>query len=121
MNNPSPMRPQGKLAIVQQSRDIWKGDAGAFAAALNAANLMLVHGDRPQQLKAAADARDVLRSRGYPAKEPHTRRFTVTVRTAYGYQYWSAIGHSSMDVLLDTLQHFDGQAVAVSVRAGATA
>lgn len=119
ISRPSPMRPQAKVEIVKQSRDRWKDDAGTFAAALNATQLILVHGDRAQQVKAAADARQLLRFKGYPAKNPHTKRFNVTVRTANGYQFWNAIGHNSMDVLLDTLQHFDGQAVSVSVRVGA--
>lgn len=116
MNRPAPMRHQAKLAIVQKSRDIWKSDAGALALALDETSFVMLHGGRHQQIQAANGARDILQSKGYPVRPAQLMRFDVTVRTANGFQRWPALGRSSIDVLLDTLTHFDEQAVTVCVR-----
>lgn len=116
MLSPYPMRPQAKVEIVKQSRDRWKSDAATFAVALNTVSFVMLHGDRHQQIKAANDARGILKDRGYPVRPTQTMRFDVTVRTANGFQHWTALGRSSIDVLLDTLTHFDERAVTVRVR-----
>lgn len=116
MLSPFPMRPQAKVEIVKQSRDRWKSDAGVLSQALDATSFVMLHGDRLQQIEAANDARGILKDRGYPVRPTQLMRFDVTVRTANGYQRWSALGRSSIDVLLDTLTHFDEQAVTVRVR-----
>ena len=116
MNRPSPLRPLAKLAIVQQSRDDWKSEAGALSQALDATSFVMLHGDRPQQIAVANAARGLLQLKGYPVRPVQTMRFDVTVRTANGFQAWTAIGLSSFDVLCDTLNHFDEQTVTVRVR-----
>lgn len=116
MIHPSPLRLQVKMEIIKQSRDVWKGDAGELSVALDAVSFTLLHGDRPQQIEAAREARGLLAFKGYPVRDSQIMRFDVTVRTANGFQAWTALGRSSIDVMLDTLTHFDEQAVTVRVR-----
>lgn len=113
---PSPIRPQAKVEIVKQSRDRWMNDAGTFSRALDEASFTLLHGDRQQQIVMANGARELLADKGYPVRDTQVMRFDVTARTETGFQTWTAIGRSSIDVLLDTLTHFDEQAVTVRVR-----
>lgn len=110
------LRPQAKVEIVKQSRDRWMNDAGDFSKALDVAAFTLLHGDRQQQIEVANTARELMATKGYPVRPAQSMRFDVTARTETGFQSWTAIGRSSIDVLLDTLTHFDEQAVTVRVR-----
>jgi len=106
------------MAIVKESRDRWRSDAGDLARALDAASFVLIHGDRPQQLTAGHTARELLHAKGYPVRESRPLVFRVTARTATGYQSWIALSPSSTDVLIDTLQYFHGAPVTITVRPG---
>lgn len=121
MKRPSLLRPQARIEIVKQSRDRWMNDAGDFSRALDTASFTLLHGDRQQQIEVANTARDLLAAKGYPVRPAQSMRFDVTARTANGFHSWTAIGRSSIDVLLATLTHFDGHAVTVRVRREASA
>lgn len=116
MNRPTPLRPQAKVEIVKVSRDRWKNDAGTFARALDATAFTVLHGDRPQQIAVANAVRNLLDIKGYPVRPTQVMRFDVTARTENGFQNWTAIGRSSVDVLLDTLTHFGEQSVTIRVR-----
>ena len=119
-NSPSPMRPRAKVEIVKQSRDRWKSDAGDFAQALDATSFTLLHGDRHQQIEAASEARGLLAIKGYPVRESKPRHFTVTARVPgmSGTYVWDAIGQSSVDVMLEALEQYEGQFVSITVKSG---
>lgn len=116
MNNRPSLRPQAKVEIVKQSRDRWMNDAGVLSKALDEVSFTLLHGGRDQQIEVASTARGLLKSKGYPVRPAQLMRFDVTARTETGFQTWTALGRSSIDVLLDTLTHFNEQAVTVRVR-----
>lgn len=116
MNRPSSLHPQAKVEIVKVSRDRWKNDAGDLARALDATSFTVLHGDRLQQIAVANAARDLLHFKGYPVRDTQVMRFDVTARTENGFHTWTAIGRSSVDVLLDTLTYFGEQSVTIRVR-----
>ncbi|MCQ9615909.1 hypothetical protein L1889_03675 [Paenalcaligenes niemegkensis] len=118
MKRSKSIRPEAKIAIVQQSRNRWKSDAGDFALALDAASFTLLHGDRKQQIEAANAARGLMAAKGYPVRKSEMLHFTVKARVAGmdGVHIWDAIGHNAIDVTLDALEKYEGQFVSISVR-----
>lgn len=89
-----------------------------YALALDSLAYVCLHGDRRQQIDAAAAARDALKAGGHTARRPRTRRFEVQVRAADGLHCWTALAHNSIDALLSALEKFEGQQVAVTVKSG---
>lgn len=88
-----------------------------YAQALDALAFTCLHGDRTQQLIAANSARDMLLAGGYPVRRLRRRWFDVSVRNADGLHCWTAHADSSIDALLGALARFDGQQIAVTIKA----
>ena len=89
-----------------------------YALALDSLAYVCLHGDRQQQIDAAAAAREALKAGGHSVRRPRMRRFQVQVRAADGLHCWTATAHNSIDALLSALEKFEGQQVAVAVKAG---
>ncbi|MFT0532231.1 hypothetical protein ACMHYJ_05260 [Castellaniella hirudinis] len=88
-----------------------------YAKALDSLAFICLHGDRQQQIESAAAAQEILKIGGHPVKRAHMLRFDVQVRAADGLHCWTAITHNSIDALLGALEKFEGQQVAVTVKA----
>ena len=88
-----------------------------YAQALDALAFTCLHGDRTQQVIAANSARDMLLAGGQPVRRPCRRWFDVSVRSADGLHSWTVHADSSIDALLDALARFEGQQIAVTIKA----